>query len=184
MRDAKGGAVVTYIERRGRVSYLLFSFFLCTSNRTPLHLAVELGDLKSLDALLAAGARVNVSNREGATPLHACVALNHTQPELRQRLLAAGAHEAWRDFHGRTPAHALALATAAGAPAPPAVASTTVGVNVGAAGSFALQICSDLHVEFFEGDPNPLDFVKPSAPHLVYLTAVFCLCVFLLYFFR
>lgn len=92
----------------------------------------------------------------GATPLHAWARFQHSKQSLGDRLVQAGAHEAWRDFSGRTPRELLQ-----GAPAVAAAAAVPSGLN-----DVAIQICSDLHIEFYD-TPKPPEFLKPSAPYLV-----------------
>lgn len=80
--------------------------------RWPMEHAAELssavwaGDLKAVDALIAAGADVNVSDGEGRQPLH--LVIEQQWVEIVQRLIAAGA-EVNRDLgDGWTPlAHAI-----------------------------------------------------------------------------
>lgn len=58
---------------------------------------------ETTDALLSAGARVCVSDRDGRTPLHLLV--QHGSTPLVQRVLAAGAHVNATDARGMTPLH-------------------------------------------------------------------------------
>lgn len=66
---------------------------------TPLHLAAMNGDTGPLKALLAAGAPVNVRDRDGATPLH--MAAYASRLEATQLLLQAGADPALKTDSGR-----------------------------------------------------------------------------------
>ncbi len=71
---------------------------------TPLHLAARKGDLRTLQALLAAGVQVDARNRTGETPLHQAAAWGESMPVL-QALLAAGADLKAKDHGGDTPLH-------------------------------------------------------------------------------
>ncbi len=62
---------------------------------------------KTIQALIARGAHVNVTDEHGATPLHKA-AKNSTNPEIIRALLTAGAGVNARDEHGATPLHKAA----------------------------------------------------------------------------
>ncbi|XP_039045466.1 ankyrin-1-like [Hibiscus syriacus] len=69
-------------------------------NVTPLLSAVAAGSLASLDLLIQAGAKVNIT-AGGATPLH--IAADHGNPELINSLLKAGADPNAIDEDGQKP---------------------------------------------------------------------------------
>ncbi len=68
---------------------------------TFLHLAVERGRAKAVDALLAAGADPDTRDKDGDTPLHSAVWRNDAKTVTA--LLAAGADVDAKDGRGRTP---------------------------------------------------------------------------------
>ncbi|HRI12162.1 MAG TPA: ankyrin repeat domain-containing protein [Verrucomicrobiota bacterium] len=68
---------------------------------TPVLAALTKGDLKSLRALLQAGASPRFSAEEGRTPLHQAV--YHRQADAIAALLEAGADVNAKDWAGRTP---------------------------------------------------------------------------------
>jgi ankyrin repeat protein len=69
--------------------------------RTELHNAVIDGDAGKVQALVAAGARVDVADDDGWTPLHNAA---HTQSRvIAEVLLGAGAPVDAQDSHGDTP---------------------------------------------------------------------------------
>ena len=71
------------------------------SGRTPLLLAAEAGRAEIVDALVAAGAKLNVFNRDGMTPLQvACLEGFHAVVE---KLIAAGANVNAPSREGDTP---------------------------------------------------------------------------------
>ncbi|KAI8493693.1 hypothetical protein Bbelb_286140 [Branchiostoma belcheri] len=69
--------------------------------RTPLHRAAEKGHHETVSTLLAAGADVNLRDRELMTPLH--LAARNSHHETVSALLAAGADVNTRDRQERTP---------------------------------------------------------------------------------
>ena len=69
--------------------------------RTELHYAACEGDLAKTQALLTAGAQVNLSDDNGWTPLH--FAAQAHSVAVSDALLAAGASVDPRDSHGNTP---------------------------------------------------------------------------------
>jgi ankyrin repeat protein len=69
--------------------------------RTELHYAACNGDLAKTQALLAAGAQVDLPDDNGWTPLH--FAAQAHSVEVSEALLAAGASVDPRDSHGNTP---------------------------------------------------------------------------------
>jgi ankyrin repeat protein len=70
--------------------------------RTALYFAVEIGDLDSTIALLAAHADPNMPGTGGRTPLH--LAVERGDPELVEVLLAAGADPSIPDAQGESAA--------------------------------------------------------------------------------
>jgi Ankyrin repeats (3 copies) len=66
--------------------------------RTALHLAVKSGSIVIVRSLLEAGAKVNIQNRLGHTPLHE--ALYYKRAGLVEPLMAAGADPRIKDFEG------------------------------------------------------------------------------------
>ncbi|KAF8448273.1 ankyrin repeat-containing domain protein [Kalaharituber pfeilii] len=66
-----------------------------------LHLAAQGGRVEVLKQLLAAGAQVNIGNKDGKTPLHLAAEMGHA--EFVQQLIAAGAEVNRRDNGGRMP---------------------------------------------------------------------------------
>lgn len=89
----------------------------------------ESSELVSL--LLKAGASANACNRNGETPLHAC--LQAGQPDNALALLDAGALPNVLDKDGNLPLHIAALGLGGGAPAPEGLPCGDVGL----AGAFA-----------------------------------------------
>ena len=82
-----------------------------------LHFAAEHGDVSLLDALIEAGADLNVRDRGGATPLRIAVdsecdaGVQCKVPitfDTTRRLLAAGADRSIADHNGLTPADLVA----------------------------------------------------------------------------
>ena|ERR1700677_1649835 len=69
--------------------------------RTELHYAACEGDLAKTQALLAAGAQVELPDDNGWTPLH--FAAQAHSVAVSEALLAAGASVNPRDSHGNTP---------------------------------------------------------------------------------
>jgi ankyrin repeat protein len=69
--------------------------------RTELHYAACEGDVAKAQALLAAGAQVNLPDDNGWTPLH--FAAQAHSVAAADALLAAGASVDLRDSHGNTP---------------------------------------------------------------------------------
>jgi len=73
--------------------------------RTPLFLAAGSGDIAIVDALVNAGANVNATDREGATPLHYAVSHPHNY-DVIDYLIKAGADvnavEKMFSYQGRT----------------------------------------------------------------------------------
>ena len=65
---------------------------------TPLHFAAKMGARDQADALIAAGADLNATDRLGWTPLH--FAAFHGQTSVAEVLLAAGANPNIPDFEG------------------------------------------------------------------------------------
>lgn len=55
---------------------------------TPLHTAVELGNMEAINELLAAGAGITKLNRAGLTPLHVCVK-KELEDELQVKTVAS-----------------------------------------------------------------------------------------------
>ena len=94
------------------LALLLVSFFTATiaaqgpatqrqaDDATPLHWAVYQGDLQAVDRLIAGGANVHATNREGVTPL-AMACLYGNLPTV-ERLLKAGAEAMERGPNGET----------------------------------------------------------------------------------
>ncbi len=81
-----------------------------TNNRhqTPLHLAVQNGDVETVRALIAAGAKVDGKDEAGNTPLHYAVRMN--RGDLADILLAKDATMAnSANLAGRTPTHIAVL---------------------------------------------------------------------------
>jgi ankyrin repeat protein len=76
---------------------------------TPLHWAVQLDDVATVDLLIRAGARVGTTNRYGATPLW--VACTNGSAPMVDRLLKAGADANTLSADGETP---LMVASATG----------------------------------------------------------------------
>ena len=68
------------------------------SGETPLHKAVEEGNLESIRALIEAGADVHAKDEDGQTPLH-----QRGNAEAVRVLIAAGADVHAKDNEGRTP---------------------------------------------------------------------------------
>ncbi|MDD3470914.1 MAG: ankyrin repeat domain-containing protein [Thermoguttaceae bacterium] len=73
---------------------------------TALHFAASCGDAAMVEALLAAGASVDLKNRDGVTPL--LLAAQENQLEVVRILLAAGADLNVRANEGITPLHQAA----------------------------------------------------------------------------
>ena len=69
---------------------------------TPLHHAIDLNALGLAELLLASGADPDITNHEGASPLHRAALHNTLRVQL---LLDAGAHTDLRDGSGATPLH-------------------------------------------------------------------------------
>ncbi len=76
-----------------------------TNGATPLHLAVQRGNLSHLYALLAAGANVEARDRQGLTPL--LLTAKPNLAEIASYLLSAGADLLARDADGNTLLHLL-----------------------------------------------------------------------------
>jgi ankyrin repeat protein len=70
---------------------------------TPLHLAARSGGVDTVQALLGAGAKVNVRNDLGVTPLHSAVDAGDAR--TIELLLSRGADVNAADVRGRTPLH-------------------------------------------------------------------------------
>lgn len=79
------------------------------AGRTALHHVAQLGDSRSVDALLAAGADSNKGDAQGNTPLHLVATNPHlSHPEfIARRLLEGGARIDPRNARGRTPLQEL-----------------------------------------------------------------------------
>ncbi len=80
---------------------------------TPLHVAVERGDLDGLRALLSEKGRVDQAGRDGRTPLHLAAAADNV--EAVRTLVAAKATLDARDRDGLTPAQLAVRADCLGA---------------------------------------------------------------------
>lgn len=76
-----------------------------TNGSTPLHFAVQRGDLQQLFALLSAGANLEASDRQGQTALLLTSKPNFA--EVTTYLLSAGANPTARDASGNTILHLL-----------------------------------------------------------------------------
>lgn len=74
---------------------------------TPLHLAVEKGNIKVVKALLSSGAKINARDFISRTPLHAAV--NKGNIKVIKALLSSGAEINARDKHGKTPLHFIEI---------------------------------------------------------------------------
>ena len=70
---------------------------------TPLHDAAWAGHTEAINALAAAGNRVNITNRWGSTPLHMASISGHDGAV--RALIRAGADFDARDRNGDTPLH-------------------------------------------------------------------------------
>jgi uncharacterized membrane protein YfcA len=76
------------------------SVFASNEGDTPLHAAVEKGQLGEVRSLLAARADPNARAKRGETPLH--LAALHVEPEYTDLLLAAGADPRARNADGES----------------------------------------------------------------------------------
>ena len=76
---------------------------------TPLHQAVSLGRIEAIRTLLAAGAIINSTDKEGVTPLHVCCWRGHAAT-LKMLLNFSATKEGLNvpDFKGRTALHKAA----------------------------------------------------------------------------
>jgi ankyrin repeat protein len=68
---------------------------------TPLHRAIERGDIIELKMLLSNGAYVNIVGKDGETPLH--LAVKNGNVQVIKLLLALGADVNAQDNDGETP---------------------------------------------------------------------------------
>ncbi len=68
---------------------------------TPLHLAVQMGQMPSVINLLQRGAKVNIADKQGRTPLQAA-SIQSPNPVLVKLLVEAGADPMARDKSGMT----------------------------------------------------------------------------------
>ncbi|KAK2161285.1 hypothetical protein LSH36_119g07020 [Paralvinella palmiformis] len=75
------------------------------SGRTPLFVAAEVGDLQILNMLISAGARVNIPNDYGMTPLCAVCLQNNSQVAFRLLEAGAGLKVNLADNRGSIPLH-------------------------------------------------------------------------------
>lgn len=83
---------------------LCFSSIACA---TPLHDAVDDGDIVEVACLIKQGANVNEKNKQEETPLHRAISKEHKR--ITQILLEAGADVTLQDHKGRTALHLAAL---------------------------------------------------------------------------
>jgi len=73
------------------------------NRRTPLHFAASNGHVNVVNALLAAKADVNATDKHGKTPLHEAALFQWDHRELAQALLEKKAEVNTKDRAGRTP---------------------------------------------------------------------------------
>jgi ankyrin repeat protein len=77
-----------------------------SSDKIPLHMAIDRGDLELFDLLLSAGADINAAAIDGSTPLHLAAHCNF--PDIAGRLLEAGAMLEAKNDADQTPLHIAA----------------------------------------------------------------------------
>ena len=73
---------------------------------TPIHYAIDFGDLEMVNVLLARGADVNAKSESGLTPLHLCASRN--QLDIARATLLKGARVNDTNCTGETPLHLAA----------------------------------------------------------------------------
>lgn len=96
-----GADVIQFLLKMGKNPNAMAEF-----GRTPLHTAVEKGNLRAVEALLQGKATdLNLRDHEGMTPLHLAIAQGEKALSLIKLLLDKGADINAQDRDGNTPLH-------------------------------------------------------------------------------
>src|SRR3989338_10363044 len=95
-----------WVMKRLSVCILSVLLIAITGCATPLMNAIEKGDIKEIERLLASGADVNERRFDNYTPLH--VAAFYSQANVAALLIEKGADVNAKDNYGRTPLYVAA----------------------------------------------------------------------------